>query len=145
MLSTMYFIHTFSPYVPINTLSQPSTPHTSSTHQVICGTYEIGRALESVAIMRAVTDQYNRQTPSNQLFTPSLLLLNYLSTQTNGKYWSAMYNDLCVNKGSAMANTDYLTAMGGPGMGRKSITFGGASWVQLKARMPILILSAGNK
>ena len=55
-----------------------------------------------------------------------------------------MYNDLCVNKGSAAANTDYLTSFGAPGLGRRSYTFGGASWVPLKPRVPILILSAGN-
>jgi pimeloyl-ACP methyl ester carboxylesterase len=109
----------------------------------VCGTLEIGRALETVAIMRAVTDEYTRRLQaSNNIFTPSQLLPNYLSTQTNGKYWAAMYSDLCINKGAAVAATDYLTGLVLPGM--KSGTLAGVRWPKLKAGVPLLVLSAGN-
>ena len=108
-----------------------------------CGTLEIGRALETVAIMRAVTDEYTRRLhASSNIFTPSQLLPTYLSTQTNGRYWAAMYNDLCVNKGSAVAATDYLSGLVLPGM--KSGNLGGARWPKLKAGVPLLVLTAGN-
>jgi pimeloyl-ACP methyl ester carboxylesterase len=129
-------------YSSVDRLRQVANDATFQSTAAICSTLEIGRALESVVLMRAVTNQFTSMLgASKNLFTPDILLPYYLSTQTNGRYWSAQYSDLCVNKGSATQNTDYLTSLC---VGRKTNTLGGASWPQLTRNTPVLIVTASN-
>lgn len=114
-----------------------------------CGSLQIGRALESVAIMRAVTDYNISASQSTGTgFTPSNHLAQYQSTLTNGRYYATLYSDRCINANAAVANTDYLTAVGTPThLAQRSIssTLGiSVLWPQVPAGVPVLIVSASE-
>lgn len=128
-------------YSNLDRLTDLSTLVISKLTIIACGNLQISRALETCALIRPVSDVYHVQIKNrDREFIPSSQLDRYYSTETNGKYWAAQYNNQCVNKGAPTANTDYLKSVS-LNLPPTSLL---VSWPQLQPNIPVLIISAGN-
>lgn len=132
-------------YPEINRLQGRTTSAIHKSTVSICGDLQISRALETVAVIRAVTDQSRRRIAlQNDKFIPANQLPKYESTQTNGRYWAAQYNDLCVNAGSLTAYTDYLDSASADQSPSAFFQNNAVTWPVIPGGKPVLIVSAGN-
>ena len=132
-------------YPEINRLQGRTTSAIHKSTVTICGDLQISRALETVAVIRAVTDQSRRSIAlQNNKFIPTNQLSKYESTQTTGRYWAAQYNDLCVNAGSLTAYTDYLDSVSANQSSSALSQNNAVTWPVIPGGKPVLIVSAGN-
>lgn len=131
-------------YPSIERLRGHSTRKINSQTSLMCGNLQILRTVESLAILRAAKNLlYFRQPPiDGDSYFPLYMLDTYLSTRTNGRYWSARFGDLCVNAGAQTAFTDYLNSVTSP----VPAVFKGneVAWPSIPTGKPVLILSAGE-
>jgi pimeloyl-ACP methyl ester carboxylesterase len=131
-------------YPSIERLRGYSTGSMHSQTLKTCSTLHTLRTLESVAVLRAAKSLffYEEATIDADAYYPLTMLDKYLSTRTNGRYWSARYGDLCVHAGAESAYTDYLSSVISPA----PAAFKGneVSWPSIPSGKPVLIISAGN-
>ena len=131
-------------YPSIERLRGYSTDRIHTQTLKTCSTLQTLRTLESVAVLRATKTLFffDQAAIEAAAFYPQTMFDKYLSTQTNGRYWSARYGDLCVNAGAASAFTDHLSSIASP----VPSAFNGnaVSWPSIPKGKPVLIISAGN-
>lgn len=111
-----------------------------------CGALQISRTIESLAILRTLSDAfyYSKTAIVDGAFYPEWAQTRYISTQTNGRYWAARYNDFCVNAGAASAWTDYLERASGSSPRAAVFSGNAVSWPSIPKGKPVLIVSAGS-
>lgn len=132
-------------YPNIDRLMGLSTNSIYQSNLKKCSDLQISRALEPVALMRAVTDVFDVKTKNRgDQFVPQSQFNKYVSTQTNGKYWAAQYNDLCVNAGAVTAHTDLLNQAAERRVVSAYFTGNAVAWPSLPANRPVLVVSAGS-
>ena len=132
-------------YPSIDRLMGYSTHSIYESNLKTCGNLQISRALEPVALMRAVSDVFDVQAKNRgDQFIPKSELNRFLSTETNGKYWAAQYNDLCVNAGALTAHTDLLNKAAESRLISAYFNGNAVAWPSIPAGRPVLIVSAGS-
>lgn len=95
-------------------LQQASPKAINAALQVTCGPLQIGRALESLAVMRAV-ESYNTSAAvaAGKAFHPREFLPVYRSRLNNGRWYASQYSDTCMSVNAPIAATDWLTRAAG--------------------------------
>lgn len=106
-----------------------------------CGDYNIGRCMDTVALIRPYNDYVNDQEILHgNAFEPSNERDRWMSTINNGKLWAAMYSDYCIDmRTEPYRYTDFLTAAGDVGGIQYQWP---VKWLSLPPSAPALIVSA---
>lgn len=124
-------------YMNIDRLKGTSNKDITAATKVQCDNWNIGRALESCAIMRIVNEIANKVLEkAGQAFTPTSKRNMFYSTQNNGNYYPTHYSDLCFHD-AATQFTDYLTNLG-------TQSNGNVKWPQIASNRPVYLVAASK-
>lgn len=124
-------------YMNIDRLLGTSNRDIAAATKVQCDNWNIGRALESVAIMRIVNEIENKKLEKSGKSFVGSKRKQFYSTQNNGNYYPSHYSDLCFHD-AATQFTDYLTSVGTQNSGNK------VQWPQIASGIPVFIVSSSN-
>jgi pimeloyl-ACP methyl ester carboxylesterase len=124
-------------YMNIDRLLGTSNKDVAAATKLQCDNWNIGRALESVAIMRIVNEIENKKLEKAGKSFVGSNRKQFYSTQNNGNYYPSHYSDLCFHD-AATQFTDYLTSVGTQNSGEN------VQWPQIASNIPVYIVSSSN-
>lgn len=125
-------------YMQLDRLKGTSDKDIATATKAQCDNWNIGRSLESCAIMRIVNQILNTALEkAGKAFTPVADRKKFYSTQNNGNYYPTQFSDLCFHN-AATQFTDYLTSIGTQTNG------GNVKWPQIASNLPVFIVSSSN-
>jgi len=125
-------------YLNIDRLKGTPNNNIAAATKEQCDNWNIGRALESCAIMRIVNEIFNNALEkAGKAFTPVSNRKTFYSTQNNGNYYPTQYSDLCFHS-AATQFTDYLTSVG------TQSNSNSVKWPQIASNLPVYIVSSSN-